>query len=149
MVLIGCCHGMSQAPGGKHGAARPSLCLWVTQRVPADTSGLILLVLAAANPSFPHQEQRRGLVRSHDTKRSRWRDQVRFWGTRSTSNSCKALGGVMDTVVLPMENSASMQRGTSVFWGRDARPMSTAGCCGNSHWWHSRVEVSLPPILHW
>lgn len=37
MALVGCCHGMSQAPGGKRGAARPSLCLWVTQRVPADT----------------------------------------------------------------------------------------------------------------
>lgn len=40
---------------------------------------LILLVHAAANPLLPQQRQRRGPVRSHDTKKSRWTDQVSVW----------------------------------------------------------------------
>lgn len=40
------------------------------------TSGLVLLVLATANPPLPQQGQRRGPARSHGMKKSRERDQV-------------------------------------------------------------------------
>lgn len=39
-------------------------------------SGLVLLVPAAANLPLPQQGRRRGPARSHDMKKSRWRDQV-------------------------------------------------------------------------
>lgn len=42
-------------------------------------SCLVLVVPVAANPLLPWQRQRRGPVRSLDTKKSRWRDQVSVW----------------------------------------------------------------------